>query len=251
MKQFFKWLFYHSAYGLTFLRVVLGGIFVFSGYLKIFQMNYAIYYLDQKGYPAPEIIGPLISYMELFGGIMLLVGIFVRQLGLIFALEFLIATLVIATSAGVALARFEFMILTSCIVLATQGAGRFAVDRPGRPWEPFSERRRRLERWKWHGEARMMLPHHDDGEVSAGKVVNINQSGVSVTGITEKIEVGSTVQFELQLSDLQLPGGPLKLEGKVRWITDESGNKTIGIKFDEMDPTLDQLFQREEEEVDL
>ena len=188
----------------------------------------------------------MISYLELAGGLMLLAGIFVRYLGLIFALEFLVITLVIALGKGVALARFEFMILTACIVLATQGAGRYAVDRPGRPWEPFSERRRRLERWKWKGEARMTLPHQVQG-----KVININQTGASVAGINEKIEVGSQVQFEVQLNDLQLNQGPLLLQGKVRWITDEGPNSTIGIQFDQVDPTLDQIMQREEEEVDV
>ena len=246
MKPFFKWLFYHSAFGLTFLRVVLGGVFTFSGYLKIFQQDYAIYYFAQKGFPVPEIIGPLFSYLELIGGMMLLAGIFARYLGLIFTAEYAILTLVIALGKSVALARFEFMILTACVVLATQGAGRFAIDRPGRPWEPFSERRRRLERWKWKGEARLKLPHPVKGQV-----ININQTGASVTGVEDKLEIGSDVQFEVHLNDLQVSGGPLLLQGKVRWKSSEGESSTIGIQFDQVNPTLDQLLQREEEEVNI
>lgn len=243
MRPIFQWLFYHSAYGLTFLRIVLGAIFLYTGYFKFFHMGSAVYYFTSKGFPIPEIIGPLVSGVELIGGALLLAGAFTRYLGLIFAGEFLVATLFIAISKGLVLARFEFMVLTACIVLATQGAGRFAVDRPGRPWEPFSDRRRRQERWKWQGEAVMSLPHE-----AQGKLININQTGVSVADVDGKVDLNMPVELEIMLSDIQFAEGPLKLKGKVRWIEDKGEKSNIGIQFDQPDPRLSQLFQKNEGE---
>lgn len=242
MKQFLKWLFHHSAWGLTFLRVVLGCIFLYTGFFKITQMDFAVLYFAQKGFPLPQVIGPFISVLELCGGALLLAGLFTRYLGLIFAGEFLVAMLVIALQKGVVVARFEFMILTTCIVLATQGAGRLAIDRPGRPWEPFSERRRRQDRFRWEGEARMVAPHDIQG-----RLVNINQSGASVTGVASHTEVGQPVEVEIRLHQLELARGPLKLRGHVRWVEGEDEHRTVGIQFDEPDPVLEKLFDREVE----
>ncbi len=242
MKNFLRWLFHNSAFGLTFLRIVLGSMFVYAGYAKSYHSGYFIYYFSQKGFPVPYLVGPFISYFELIGGALLLLGLFTRYLGLIFMLEFMIATAVIALAEGVIMARFEFMMLTTCFVIATQGAGRFAIDRPGRWWEPFSERRRRQERWLWEGDANFSLPHDIKGQL-----LNINKEGASILAEGEDIHVGSPVTIAIRFSQFDLPQGPLKLEGTVRWISGTGIDRTIGILFDKTDPILEQLFRKEED----
>ncbi len=63
----------------------------------------------------------------------------------------------------------------------------------------------------------------------------------------ETLEVGTPVALELRLHQLQLAGGPLRLQGRVRWIREADGRSTLGIQFDEPDPTLEKLFQREDD----
>lgn len=140
---FFTYLHHHSAWGITLLRFVVGGLIFFQGIIKTFVTGFGINYFTQLQIPLPWLVGPMISGLELVGGFMLLIGLFVRYLGAIFTLEFLMAGLVIAGERTIMSARLEYTILAGVVILTMQGAGAMAVDRQGRPWEPFSERRRR------------------------------------------------------------------------------------------------------------
>ena len=142
MKLFVLWLYRHSGYGLALLRIIFGTLFFYSGYRKIFHLDFAVNFFANKGYPLPELIGPVLSILEFGGGFLLIIGMFSRYLGLLFTLEFLFQAAFLAMDKGFITARFEFILLTGAIMIATQGAGRFAVDKPGRAWEPNLERRR-------------------------------------------------------------------------------------------------------------
>ena len=141
MRQFVLYLYRHSGYGLALLRIILGALFLYLGYRKVFELGFAIEYFDTRGIPIPMVLGPVFSLLELVGGLFLVIGFLTRYIGVLFTLEYLFLTLFMLFSKGFVSARLEFMFLTAAILLATQGAGRFAVDRPGRPWEPRFDRR--------------------------------------------------------------------------------------------------------------
>ena len=141
MNQFVLYLFRHSAHGLAFLRIILGGLFLYAGYRKVFVLGFAVDLFEMRGIPAASLIGPIFSILELVGGVLLIVGMFTRYIGVLFTLEYLFLTIMVILSDGFVSARLEFMFLTGAIMLATQGAGRISVDRPGRFWEPKFERR--------------------------------------------------------------------------------------------------------------
>ncbi len=127
-----------SAVALAILRVVMGIIFVVWGYGKVFGGGYAIGFFTKAGIPLPEIAGPIVSFMELGGGILLIVGLFTRYVGVLFTIEFIVAAITIAnfSDKGIMGTRLEFMMLMGAIILVTHGAGALAIDRPGRRWEP-------------------------------------------------------------------------------------------------------------------
>ena len=241
MQKFLLWLFQNSAYGLTFLRLIMGSIFIFTGLVRQHHMGYFVYFFSQLGIQVPSFLGWGLSFIEVAGGLLLLVGIFTRYLGLLFMAVFAFTTAVIAISDGIIMARFEFMLLVCSFLLATQGGGRFAVDRPGRRWEPFSERRGLSEdRWLWEGEAKFTLPHHFDG-----RLLNINREGAKIAIGDTDISVGSLVTVKISFSQFDLEQGPLELVGTVRWINGEGPARTIGLKFDQTDPFLERMFQKE------
>ena len=67
--------------------------------------------------------------MLLCGGIALLLGVFVRYLGLLYTIEFIVAAFwVKLPTQGYAAARLDLMLLAGAAALYFLGAGRWSID---------------------------------------------------------------------------------------------------------------------------
>jgi putative oxidoreductase len=124
------WRSWDAGWGVAAVRIVMGLIFLTAGWGKVTSgfgvvaANFA-----KMGMPAPGVVGPFIALLELIGGALLLVGIAGRWLGLLFALEFVVATFVVKLpSVGWAGARLDAMLLGGGILLFLAGSGRLSVD---------------------------------------------------------------------------------------------------------------------------
>jgi uncharacterized membrane protein YphA (DoxX/SURF4 family) len=120
----------HPAWGITAVRVAMALIFIVSGYLKwasgVSGMTAAF---DKMGFAMPGIVGPFIGTLELVGGVLLLLGLFGRWLGLIYAIEFVVATFYVKfATVGWAGGRLDLMLLTGGILLFLAGPGKAAID---------------------------------------------------------------------------------------------------------------------------
>ena len=119
--------------GLAVLRVITGTIFVAHGAQKLF-----IFGLDgvaggftQMGIPLAGFVGPMVAFLEFFGGLALIAGLFTRLAGVGLAINMLGAFLFVHLPAGFFLPNgYEFVMLlaASTAALALTGAGRFSVD---------------------------------------------------------------------------------------------------------------------------
>lgn len=125
-----------QALALTLLRGAMGIILGHAGQLKVFRGDLAVSAFSELGIPWPQVLGPAVSLLELGGGLALFVGLFTRVLGVLFAAEFLVASALIVNVRGLMGARLEYLLVAGALVLATNGAGALALDRPGHPWEP-------------------------------------------------------------------------------------------------------------------
>jgi putative oxidoreductase len=132
------------------LRAGVGLTFVLSGLEKVLGgvENVADYFAS-LGIPWPGVLGPVISYLELGGGLALLLGLLTRVLGVLFACEMFVAIVVARLPAAAAAAsvteaftsvRLELMLLLAALCLALLGSGRLSLDavlvarrRPGAP----------------------------------------------------------------------------------------------------------------------
>ena len=116
-----------------FARIVTGWVFLWSGWGKLNDLPFVIQNFSEWGIPAPGVFGPVVSGIEFFGGILLLVGLLTRiaagALGVV-----MIVAVAAVLSADVEtffdlVALEEVMYLALFLWLAIAGAGAVSIDR--------------------------------------------------------------------------------------------------------------------------
>ena len=118
---------------LAVLRVVLGVIFILHGGQKLF-----VYGLDgvtgsfaQMGIPAAGFFGPLVAFVEFFGGIAIVLGLITRLAALGVGATMVVAILTVHLKQGFfnpGGVEFPLALLASAIALVVAGAGAYSVD---------------------------------------------------------------------------------------------------------------------------
>ncbi len=131
--------------GLLLLRVALGLIFFSHGYPKLAHSAAGMQaFFVQHGLPGYFVY--MSGVLEVFGGILLVLGLFTRAAALLLAIEMGVAIWKVHSGGGyLAIHNYEFplAILTASFALATVGAGAVSLDQPlfeggGRPRPPKS-----------------------------------------------------------------------------------------------------------------
>ena len=118
---------------LAVLRVVLGAIFIAHGGQKLF-----VYGLDgvagsfgQMGIPAADFLGPLVAFVEFFGGIAIVLGLLTRLAALGVGVTMLVAILTVHLKQGFfnpGGIEFPLALLASAAALVLTGAGAYSAD---------------------------------------------------------------------------------------------------------------------------
>jgi len=121
-------------WGITAVRVMMGFILIVAGYQKFAGgIDRFAGFLPQMGVPAPELFGWFIPTQELVGGLLILLGLGVRWVGLLFIVEFLVTTFYVklprpAPVGGFDNARIDLMLLAAAVMLVLAGPGKAALD---------------------------------------------------------------------------------------------------------------------------
>ncbi len=116
--------------GLLVLRLALGASFIFHGYPKLNDPAHALKAFS--GYGLPSYFAYISGILEVFGGGLLIAGLFTRGAALLLAIEVgLVLSRTIMPSAGIyAFGRYEMPLLLGAMALAlvTTGAGTISID---------------------------------------------------------------------------------------------------------------------------
>lgn len=115
---------------LLLLRAAIGVIFITHGYPKIAGHAAAMQgFFVQHGLPAYFVY--VAGILEVFGGGLLIIGLFTRWAGLLLAIEMAVAIWKVHSGGGIlAVNNYEFplTLLVACFALATLGAGSISID---------------------------------------------------------------------------------------------------------------------------
>ena len=123
-----------ARWGLVFLRVAVGLVFLAHGAQKLFVFGVAgtADIMGKLGIPLPTLAAVVVIAAELIGGLAILFGFYARWAGVVLAIEMLVA-IPVARLAGGFFApygfEFEFTLLAACLTLAAMGSGEISLDR--------------------------------------------------------------------------------------------------------------------------
>ena len=123
-----------ASLGLLVLRGVVGAVFAAHGAQKIFEYTLpgTIGSFAGMGIPLPEIAAPVVAFIELVGGILLIAGFFTRPVGILLAIDMAVALVAVHLPAGLWVGEggYEFVAVlgVAALALAFTGAGRFSLD---------------------------------------------------------------------------------------------------------------------------
>lgn len=120
------------------LRLGVGLTFFFSGLGKVMGGTDGVAgFFGSLGIPLPGLMAPFISYLELLGGLALILGLFTRGFSLLLACTMVVAILTAKLGAfgeapsiaqGWGEIRIEIMLFIGAVSLALLGPGKPSVD---------------------------------------------------------------------------------------------------------------------------
>ena len=96
MKRFLAWITHPPTDGprsILFLRLMAGGVFFWEGLLKFVYTNQGVGRFTKLGIPFPEFSATFVACLEIFGGLLLIWGLFSRLIAIPFVLEMIVAIL--------------------------------------------------------------------------------------------------------------------------------------------------------------
>ena len=125
-------------WALALLRVVLGIIFLYHGYVKLFVpggFKGTVAFFTSLAIPAPVYAAFLVSAVEFVGGILLVLGFFTRLVSIALIIEMAVAFFKVHLKQGFFITQstygYEFVVLlvASLLLILASGSGKLSVGK--------------------------------------------------------------------------------------------------------------------------
>jgi putative oxidoreductase len=120
------------------VRVILGIIMVAHGLQKLTQMgpaNFGQQALANLGVPLPMFMGYVVTFVELVGGVLLVIRLLSRLAALLLTIDLVVALLLVKVNVGLiapqgsgAGAELELALISGFLVVLLAGPGKLSLD---------------------------------------------------------------------------------------------------------------------------
>ncbi len=114
--------------GKLILRLVVGCAFLSHGWMKVKAGAGIVMFFAKIGIPAAGFFAPFVTWLEVVGGVALILGVAVRLLGLAFAINMVVAILTAKGLSSWKGIELEALLLGASLTLMLGGAGAYSID---------------------------------------------------------------------------------------------------------------------------
>ena len=125
-----------NQWSLTLLRLVLGVVFIYHGYLKLFVpggFTGTAQFFISIGLPLPLYSALVASVVEFAGGLFLILGVATKWSSFVLMLEMLVAFFVVHLKNGLLVSKggyeFVLVLIAGLIVVFSSGGGRLSLGK--------------------------------------------------------------------------------------------------------------------------
>ncbi len=120
----------------TILRILIGVTFLLHGLPKWQNLDGFAGFLSGLGVPLPGLFSFLVALLETGGGLLLIIGLATRWVGLLFVIEMILTTLLVKVNVGFISptatpgvgAELDLLLLATSFTLAVLGSGQLSVE---------------------------------------------------------------------------------------------------------------------------
>ena len=132
MLSIFPQLLDYQIYGSLILRLALGAVFLAHGYQKLANDKAGFAgYLESLKFKPGKLWAWLVTLVEFFGGVLLVLGLWTQPAALVLAIQFLVILFWVQRGKPFVAGReFDFLIFMALLALLVLGPGAFSIDLP-------------------------------------------------------------------------------------------------------------------------
>ena len=109
---------------LLIIRIVIGGIFIYTGWMKIADMTSTIGYFSSMGIPA--FLAYIVGYAEFIGGILLVIGLWNCLASAVLTIIMIVAAILVALNAP-QMVTVPLAMVAALLGLIVSGPGSWSV----------------------------------------------------------------------------------------------------------------------------
>ncbi len=113
---------------LLLLRLGVGIIFIVAGWGKLTDIESIQGFFGGLGIPLPGLMAWVVAIVEFVGGIMVLLGGYIRIPAILLAIIMVVAIITTKIGEDFSAYRLDLMLLLANVALALMGSGKFSVD---------------------------------------------------------------------------------------------------------------------------